>query len=753
MKLQMSIGLVLTAASSMALAQSTPAALEEVVVTAQKVSESSQKAALSLTVLTEEKLKDMGAQSFVDYAASVPALSFESLGPGEQHVLLRGVSDGVDVNTGIAGQTQNVTGIYIDDMVVSNNDAAPDLNLFDVERIEVLKGPQGTLYGDGSVGGLLRIITNKADPSKTAASLEASGASIDHGGGDYSLNGMYNVPIVQDKLGLRLVGQYRDNQGFIDDVRNGRPDVNNLHQVGGRASLRWLPEDNLTITFNDLFQRMEVGNLNDYNGLAGYLERNTIFEEPKDTKFSLYNTTVDWSPAAVEVVSSTSYAIFDRVDHEDFTDFLTTAIDADFGIPGVVLPSHSYIRQHSKTFSQEIRLISPTHQRVTWIGGLYFFKMDERDLEDDISDGLFDFFGNTLGSPIAGTPLDVGQDVAFLDPSEIHRREFAAFGEATLHVTDRVSATVGARWFRDNIRNVDNAGGVFAGGPPTYLEKSTADHNQVFRFRLADQITDDALVYALASQGYRTGGLNPLNPATTNNPLFPQAFGPDKLWNYELGTKTEWFDHRLMLNGSMFYIDWKDEQIEVALPGGFDVIANAGRTRIKGVEFDTAVRPVSGLEIGINGSYIRAELAGDLINESDPTNPIVIGLSGDQLTGVPKTQGSAYTQWTWPLTASVDGFLRSDVQYVGRTARFFAHDSRVPAPADQFEAYGDYTLVNLRMGAESDRVKVTLFANNIANRRAYLFRGLQGTSTVASRDDIYVAQPRTVGVTVSHDFQ
>lgn len=750
MKLQMTMGLVLTATSSIALAQSGPTTLEEVVVTAQKVSESSQKAALSLTVLSEERLRDMGAQSFVDYAASIPALAFESLAPGEQRVLLRGVSDGVD--TGLSSQTQKVTGIYIDDMVVSNNYTSPDLNLFDVDRVEVLKGPQGTLYGDGSVGGLVRIITHKADPSKTAATVEASGASIDDGGGDYSLNGMYNAPLVKDKLALRLVAQYRDNQGFIDDVRNQLPDVNNLHQLGGRASFRWLARDDLTITLNGLYQRTQIGNLNDYNRLAGDLRRNTIFEEPKDTRFYLYNTTVDWRPGTLDLVSSTSYAVFDRRDREDFTDFLTTAIDSDFGVPGVVLPSHSYLRQHSRTFSEELRLTSPSHERVTWIGGLYFFKMDESDIEDDVSDGLFDFFGNALGFPIAGTSLDVGPDVAFVDPSEMHRKEFAAFGEGTLHVTGRISATAGARWFRDDLLNVDNAGGIFSGGPVTHLQKSTDDHNQVFRFRLADQVTDDALLYALASQGYRTGGLNPLNPATTDNPLFPQAFGPDKLWNYELGTKTRWLGGRLMLNASLFYIDWRNEQIEVALPGGFDVIGNAGKTRIKGVEVDGAVRPIPSVEIGINGSYIQAQLAEDLINESDPNSPIVIGRAGDQLTGVPKTQGSAYTQWSWQLTASVDAFVRADVQYVGRTARFFAHDSRVPSPADQFEAYGDYTLVNLRMGAMWDRLRISVFANNILDRRAYFFRGLQGTSTVASRDDIYVAQPRTVGVTVSQEF-
>lgn len=725
--------------------------IAEVIVTAEKITETLEKTPLSVTVFNQQKLEAMGAQQFADYAGSVPGLSFESLAPGEQRVLLRGVSDGVD--TGLRGATQNVTGIYIDDMVVSNNQTSPDLNLFDVERVEVLKGPQGTLYGDGSVGGLIRIITHKPDPTKTEGVIEASGGDIDHGGGDYSLNGMYNTPIAGDQLALRIVGQYRDNQGFIDDVRHGLNDVNNLRQIGGRASVRWAPSDTLNLTLGVLSQKTTLGNDNDFNSVVGDLKRNSYYEEPKETRFNLYNATLDWNVGWANLVSSSSYATYDHIDHGDFTDFLETAIQSDFGVAGVILPSHSVLVSHSKTFSQEIRLSSVGSQRVTWIGGLYFYKINENDLEVDTSDGLFDFFANTLGSPLAGTPLDVGKDVAFLDPSQRNRRQFATFGELSYHFTDRLTGTVGGRWFNDKAVDTDDAGGVFAfGAAAVPIAHTTSDHNQVFRFRLADQLTDDALVYALASQGYRTGGNNPLNPATANNPIFPQTFNPDKLWNYELGFKTLWLDHRLTVNGSVFYIDWSNEQIEVALPGGYDIITNAAKTTIKGIEGDVSYVPTDGIELGINGSYLDAKLARDLVNNSDPANQVVIGRAGDQLTGVPKTQGSLYAQWHFPLAAGVEGVVRSDLQYVGRTGRFFAHDSRVPAPADEFQDYGDYSLVNLRGGAEWTDLSVMLYVKNLADRRAVFFRGLQGTSSTPTRDDVYVAQPRTIGVTVNKRF-
>lgn len=738
------------AANSQAATTGDSVMLEEVVVTAEKVSQGLEKEALPVTVLSGEQLQAMGAQSFTDYLGSVPALSFESLAPGEQRILIRGVSDGVD--TGLRGATQNTTGIYIDDMVVSNNQSAPDLNLFDVQRIEVLKGPQGTLYGDGSVGGLIRVITNKPDVTRTAGEIEARGGAIDHGGGDYSLNGMYNVPLVEHALALRMVAQYRDNQGFINDVRNGLKDVNNMRQTGARASLRWLPTDRLTLTGSLLLQQTDLGNDNDINGaLGGGLVRNSYFQEPVVTRFNLYNLTADWDLGWADAVSASSYAVYDRDSHADFTDFLETAINADFGVPGVILPAHTESRQHSRTFSEELRLSSPTGRRLSWLAGAYFYRIREYDSELDIADGLYNFFANTLGFPIAGTPLDVGPvtDVAFNDlGSTINRREVALFGETSYHITGKVTATIGARWFHDSLMNTDNPGGVFQGSPIVHLQQRSSDHSQVFRYRVADQLSDITLIYALASQGYRTGGLNPLNPATLNNPAFPQAFQPDKLWNYEVGLKTLRLDRRLRLNGAVFFIDWSNEQVELALPSGFDVIANAGKTQISGLEGELAFRPTGELEVGLNASYTRAKLARNLYGN----NGILVGQSGDQLTGVPKLQGSAYGQWDFPIKDGVRGVVRGDVQYVGRTQRFYAHDSRVSAPADLFEAYGDYAMVNLRGGLQWPDFSAMLFIDNVADRRAVLFRGLQGTSVTGSRDDVFVAQPRTIGVEVTKSF-
>jgi len=707
-------------------------AFEEVIVTAERMSQSAQTAPISVTVLGEQQLQEMGARSFTDYAPSVPALAFQSLAPGEQRILLRGVSDGVGI--GLRGDTQNVTGVYIDDMVVSNNVTAPDLNLFDIERIEVLKGPQGTLYGDGSVGGLLRVITKKADPTRFEGSAEATYAAIAQGGSEYAVNGMVNLPVVDDKLAVRLVGQYQSNDGFIDDIERNQKDVNDLEQTGFRGSVRWVPSDTFSATLSALYQRTELGGGSDYNVVLGDLLRATIFGEPVDTKFSLYNATLDWNLGSATLTSSSSYSIYDRSTQTDFTDFLSTIL--------APLPSVSNQGQHSKSFAQEVRIATDAQRRLRGVAGLYYFTVDEDSFEHDVSHGLFDLF-ESAGMPIDGTPFDVGEDVIFTDQATQERDQVAVFGELTYSITDALSATIGGRWFDDKLTNRDAAGGLVTESEPFDLEKHTHDDGQVFRARLADQFTPDVLMYAVASQGYRIGGLNPLNPATINDPSFPPSFDPDKLYNYEIGWKTRWLDQRLTLNGAVFYIDWDNIQIQIPLPTGFSIIGNAGSAKIQGAELELSILPLDNVELGISGSYIQAELGKDLVDDSDPLNPVIIGREGDQLTGVPKEQGSAYAQWRFPLGDALDGIVRGDVQYVGTIDRFFGTD---------VESYGDYTLGNLRFSLQWADVTVTAFVKNIGNERARFFRGQQATSAPEGREDIYVAQPRTIGVTLSKQF-
>lgn len=725
--------------------------LREVIVTAEKVAESAQRVPLSLTVIDQRALQDMGAVHFTDYASTVPALSFESLAPGEQRILLRGVSDGV--STALRGVAQNVTGVYIDDMVVSNNYTSPDLNLFDVNRVEVLKGPQGTLYGDGSVGGLVRVITNRANASRFESEVELTGAAIAKGGGDYAANGMVNLPIVADKAGLRLVGQYSHNDGYIDEVNLGNRSNHN-DEYGTRASLRLMLIENFSVTLNALSQHIRLGGYNNYNPQVGDLKDDHLFPNSKDTTFDLFNATLQWDLPSVSLLSSTSYDKFRRIDAEDATYPVSSAF-APFLL--TLLPSSSAQSQTSHAVSQEFRLTSAQDRRLRWIGGLYYFKATERDTEIDPSVGFFDLYNSSIGPalglpvPIQGSFLDAGQDVVFAGVDNTQRTEYAAFGEVTFDLTRTIAGTVGVRYFDDKLADAESAAGFATFNTPYFIVESTRHHGKVLKFRLQDQITPDFLLYATASQGYRVGGLNPLSPANIANPNAPLAFAPDSLWNYELGWKTQLADRRITLDGALYYINWTNIQVEYALPNGFSGIANAGLAHIAGAEAEVAARPFNGVEVGLSGSLIGAKLGRD--------SPAIGGKKDDQLTGVPKGQGSAYAQFSFPAYGSFIGFVRGDVEYTALIRRYFASDTSVnvgTTPNYALDHYGDYALLNLHTGIDNDDWRAVFFIKNVADRRARYFSDTTGgtfaTGAPFSHEDIYLAQPRTVGVTISKRF-
>src|SRR5581483_11481215 len=689
--------------------------ITEVIVTAEKVAEPAQKAPLSLTVLDERALQDMGATQFTDYAATVPALSFESLAPGEQRVLLRGVSDGV--STELRGQTQNVTGIYIDDMVVSNNYTSPDLNLFDVNRVEVLKGPQGTLYGDGSVGGLIRVITNRADPSHFASEVEMTGAAISNGGGDYAANGMVNLPLVQGKAALRLVGQYSHNDGYIDEINLGKG-ANRNNEYGARASLRLTPTDSFSLTFNALSQHIKLGEDNAYSPQVGDLENDNLFPGSKNTKFNLFNVSAQWELSWASLSSSTSYDQFRRIDAEE----ATYAVSAAFSpFLAALLPSSSAQEQKSHAISQELRLTTAQDRRLRGIGGLYFFHATERVSEIDPSVGFFDLYNSIapflgLPTPIQGGIFDVGPDVVFSGLDHNRRTEYAAFGEATFDITQRLAGTVGLRLFEDELSSDTNAAGFATFNPPYFILKSTRHKGKALKFRLQEQLTPDVLLYATASQGYRVGGLNPLSPASIANPSFPLAFGPDTLWNYELGWKTQFDQRRFTLDGAVYHIDWTNIQVQYGLPDGFSAITNAGLAHITGVETEFAANLTRRLQAGLSGSVISAKLGKDA--------PLLGGKKGDQLTGVPKAQGSVFAQYSFQAYGSFAGFLRADLQYTSTMRRYFASDSSVnvgTTPNSELDLYGNYALLNLRAGIDDGDWRATFFVNNVADRRARYF--------------------------------
>jgi len=681
-------------------------ALEEVVVTAQKRQETLQDIPLAVSAVSEEELARSGSRSFNDYIRSVPGVSFVDRGPTENKLIIRGVSDGP------FAPTAPTTGVYIDETPVTEPNRNADLNMFDVERVEVLRGPQGTLYGAGSMGGTVRVILNKPAVDAFAAAADLTLASTRHGADSYAVNGMVNVPIAIDKFAVRAVAYSREDGGFVDEVSRGVKDVNKTTVDGGRLMARLVATENLTVQAGVTYQKIDADGRPQEDLALGDLRQRRVFPEHLDSTFELYNLQIDYDFGSASLVSSTSYYDKDAYNSVDYSDFLSGAV----GLP-VVLPFGIENDNSFQNLVQEIRLVSSDQQRLRWIvGGFYS--------DQDSSARQF------VSSGELGLPLPV-----FDATTNTSTREVALFGELSFDFTDRLRGTVGARWFDVSQEfGVTQAPSLLGGASVPTRDASDSDVN--LKFHLAYQINPDSLVYAQAAQGYRVGGINP--PVGSQCPEAAASYGPDTLWNYEFGTKNMLLDRRLQLNAAAYYIEWSDMQVAQSFLCGSSAVQNAGKSTSRGVEVELRIAPVKGLEVASSISYSDTELKR--VAEGVPY------LAGSRLPGVPEWSGSVMSQYSFPL-ASLGGYVRLDWQYVGSSISDF-DNTTTPT---WFESYpqASYNIAGLRVGVQGERWEAALFLNNVFDEKAYTFvRDLAVPGVLTST----VNRPQTVGVNFKASF-
>ncbi len=695
-------GLVCGAAlmlSPYAMAQAGEASFEEIIVTAQKRDERLQDVPLSISALTMIQIENMGAASFTDYARAVPGLSFIDRGPGRNAITIRGITTGAEQGK------QALVGIYFDEMPVSAPSFQPDLNLFDIERVEVLRGPQGTLYGAGSMGGAIKLIAAKPHMTEFAAKADATLATTRHGDESVRFNAMVNAPIVEDKVAVRVVGYYRNEGGYIDNVGLGKKDVNDEETYGGRLSVRFTPNEKLTITANVFFQDTEVGGTQEGDLSLGRLLQSRAVGEIREDDFRQYNLTVNYDLGWAELVSSSTY--FDR-DFREIRD-----ISSFFGGAAAVWLDNSI---PIETFSQEARLASTGDGPFKWLVGVFY--TDQRDDLGQLAahDGLF-------GLPPSVVLLD--------NLIENKMEQIAFFGEATYDLTSRLHATVGLRWFDVDQSFASATSGLIAGGDST--DSGDASQNKANpKFLLSYDATDDAMFYAQAAQGFRIGGANktnPINPSTGT--LDPSEYKADTLWNYELGVKTSWLNNRLTINAALYYIDWKDIQITIFRDDGFSYIGNAAKARSKGGELEITARPVDGLNISAAVGYTDAKLQKDA--------PGLGGLKGDRIPLVPRFTFSSSARYSFALTDALGGFAQFDYQHVGKSYNAFSQGSP--------DLQRSYDLGHARVGVNMEQWEMSLFVNNLWDERADLF-----VDTLLGDTRANVNRPRTIGVNLKANF-
>lgn len=733
-------------------AAETETGLEEVVVTATKRSSSLQDVPMAMQAFTAATLESMGADEVDGYYRMIPNFAVVDRGAGAKLYSIRGIS------TGLVTQGAATVGVYIDEMPVTAAGFQPDPKLFDIERIEVLRGPQGTLYGEGSIGGTVRMITPRPDSTAFAGKFDVSMQSTEKGDDGYKLNGMINVPLIENVLALRVSGLYHDLGGYIDRIPQpsgvtldvgallglppgvipvlgtgplpGKNDINGETTSAGRASLSWNATEKLTFEASFLTQSMRADNRNTEVGGVGELKTNFVLDETIKDDFDLGNLTASYDLGWSRLFSSTS--LYKRTrDATSDTNDLGEAIFPTAKLPG----SGTFTTELQDMLSQEVRLTSTGDGPLSWIAGLFYVDKDNG-FEQIIVDryDVFVGFMQILGLPVTNARQLLDQT------GRQEEKQKAIFGELTYAFTDKLNATLGLRYFDIDQRDtlVNNDINILGLGLTDGVSE-TGESDTVMKFNVNYKATDNALLWVTASQGFRIGGTN----TTPGIPLENLTYGSDTLWNYEIGARTSWYDNRLVLNSSLYYIDWSDIQLALPLGTAFGTI-NAGKARIIGAELELQARPVTGLDLTFAAGYNDGELSEDTPGAPAGPNP---GFKGDRLPGVPRLNLSASAQYVFPLFAGgIDGVGRVDYAYTGDSTTTFNDLSTANGIPSHFNP-DSYGLLNLRLGVQNERWAAALFIDNATDERAQI---LIDNSSVAVR--VTRNRPRTAGVNVRFNF-
>ena len=729
---------------------------QEIVVTAQKRPEVLADVPQSITVLSGEVLQRQQADNLQDYLALVPGLSLEGSTRGVSRITLRGINTG-----GVA----STVGIYVDDVPFGSSSGlangailAGDFDTFDVARIEVLRGPQGTLYGASSLGGVLKFVTNAPDPRKFEGRAQASLESVKGGGLGYAATAMINVPL-SDRIAIRASGFYRKDGGYIDSIGNNPvtdlldptivlipgteddKDINDLATYGGRVSALFNATDNFSIRLGVIFQNINSDASDSIEvdpetlkPLYGGLVQSRYFPEFTDIKYRIYSGVADWDLGFATLTSSTSYGKFSEDFQRDWTAVQLVpgiglaqllSLPTDFG--GFGRPLSAVLQQvtATKKFTQEVRLASPDDERFEWLVGA-FYTHEKSGIDPQ---------GVVAVEALSG---EVADDIPLLYDVFLRSkyREYAAFANGTIHITPRFDVTVGGRISKNSQSASQQITGALLGGAVIAYDDAKSKES-VFTYSVAPrfELNDNTSIYARVASGYRPGGPNVLAPGTPSGT--PTSYDADRITSYEAGIKADWLDRRLSLDLAAFYLDWKDIQL-FALFNGVGINANGGTAVSKGVEFTLTGRPVRGLSVSVNGAYTDAYLTKD-------TDPLVGGLDGDPLPYIPDWSVNLNADYEWPVWTGANAFVGGSVSYVGdRTPDFGVRE----ADGD-LVSLPSYTTIDLRAGVETGRWLIQAYVKNLTDKRGITsILTLTPGSYPNDAGAIGITRPRTIGLTV-----
>ena len=704
--------------------------LNTIVVTANKRTERLQDVPMSVSVLSNTQLERENAVGFSDYAAQVPGLNTISSGDGWTQLVLRGITSG-------STQPNATVGTYIDDtpygsstIYAAGSMLTPDIDPSDLQRIEVLRGPQGTLYGANTLGGLIKFVTTPPDTTQATARVGFDTSSVAGGGNGYGAHAMVNIPLVANTLALRVNVFDRDDPGYIDNIKTGQTNVNEAKVSGARAQLLWTPSDKVSVRFSTLAQ-----NLNS-DGLANSgVDINPGTQQPlygwKDqsraagtglfnVKYRLYDLSVNADFGWAKLISTTSYGTQRFSENTDLTDIYGPVLNPVFGLSDGGYSELQNIALNKVT--QELRLQSPQDQTWEWRVGMFYTHEHTVDTQDILS-----FDANT-GAPI---PLPALGKVS-VGPATF--AEWAGYGDLTWHATSKLSIQAGVRYSSDSTTYSEVGSGLLLGTLDS--NGHSTDNPVTYLLNPSYKFTDDLMAYVRIASGYRPGGPNLGVPPDLGASL---TFQPDKLVSYEAGFKALLLDRRMSFDVDGFYIDWSKVQL-TATEDGISFLGNGGKATSAGAEASWRYTPLAGLTLWANASYTDAQLAGDTPSGS------IYGLKGDPLPYVPKWSGNVGADYDFPLGGGWSGFVGGDISYVGTRYSDF---NAVPGPRIRLPSYDN---VDLHVGANYDDWTFEVYVKNLANRREITAVSPESIVPLAGPYSAAYQTPRTIGVSATVDF-
>jgi len=766
---------------------------DTIIITAQKREENLQDVPIAVVALGTQKLQQLQVQDFDDYARYLPSLSYQSLGPGSANVYFRGVASGENANHSTSLPS---VGMYLDEQPITTIQGNLDIHIYDIARVEALAGPQGTLYGASSQAGTVKIVTNRPDTSGFYGAVDAEVNTIAHGDPGYVLEGFINAPL-SSNAAIRVVGWYDRDGGYIDNIPGSltfptseitfdnapyvEDNYNDVETYGGRVALEIDLDENWTVLPTLMGQKQKGhGSFAQEAGL-GELQVRQFNPERYNDRWFQAALTIEGKIGSWDLTYAGAYMKRKINSESDYVDY-AYFYDALYGYgayfydndDNLVNPNQYIIGIDRFTKqSHELRIASPADQPLRFIGGVFYQRqshnIEQNYIIDDIADSI----------TVPGTDSDI-----WLTKQLRVDRDYAAFGEVSYDVTEKFTLTGGIRVYKyknslegffgysDGFSSRTGVAACFRdandellppivkGSPCTNLDKTTSDTDFIHKLNATYKLTDDALVYATWSRGFRPGGVN------RRGTLPP--YGADELDNYEIGWKTTWADGAFRWNGAVYYEKWTNIQLSFLGANGLTEVRNAGDARIWGIESDIFIRASEGLTFNAGFSYNDAQSTKDFCKIAnpqfdctllgpDPDEPNeLLAPSGTRLPVSAKFKGNAFARYEFPL-GDLDAHLQGGLVYEGkRTSDLRLYERSIVG------SLPSYTTVDVSAGVRTDRWSVELYARNLFDSRGQVTRTIQcgesvcgdpdGVTSIGGKFYTVVTTPRTIGLKVGTKF-